>query len=167
MRRGEDGGGQRERFERRVSPSARCFVRMRGAGGKEEGRKGQCASDKNSPNPSLITMPAKSEILTAVAPRRAAPSRREERRAEGERDRERTRSTPKKLDSFLHGQKQRRRASALREVSDKERAPLTPCFSPRNPPASPVTPTIFLVHRRPSMFRGAPKPPPFTLRLYV
>jgi len=60
--------GRRERFERRVSPSARCFVR----GGEKEGRRGSARrNDKNSPNPSLITMPAKSEILTAVAPRRA------------------------------------------------------------------------------------------------
>lgn len=65
------GKGRRERFERRVSPSARCFVREGGReGGRDEGV-GARRGDKNSPNPSLITMPAKSEILTAVAPRRA------------------------------------------------------------------------------------------------
>jgi len=36
-------------------------------------------------------MPAKSEILTAVAPRRIAPRRREERRARRTRERERER----------------------------------------------------------------------------
>lgn len=72
----------------------------RGAGGKkggvEGGGRGSARGDKNSPNPSLITMPAKSEILTAVAPRRAAPRRitprrREKRRTERESEREKER----------------------------------------------------------------------------
>lgn len=85
--------GRRERFEWRVSPSARCFVR----GGEKEGRRGGARrGDKNSPNPSLITMPAKSEILTAVAPRRAAPRhialrRGKERRGEQSKKKERER----------------------------------------------------------------------------
>lgn len=117
--------GKRERFERRVSPSARCFVR----GGEKEGRRGGVRrGDKNSPNPSLITMPAKSEILTAVAPRHIALKRGEQSKARRKRERERVGEkegvrSPKKLDSFLRDQRQRRRASVLREVSDKERAP--------------------------------------------
>jgi len=75
--------GRRERFERRVSPSARCFVR----GEEKEGRRGGARrGDKNSPNPSLITMPAKSEILTAVAPRHIALRRGEHSKAERERE---------------------------------------------------------------------------------
>lgn len=54
MRKGEKGkvGGSK----RRLSPSVRCFVQAAAE-----------ALDKNSPNPSLITMPVKSEILTAAA----------------------------------------------------------------------------------------------------
>lgn len=76
----------------------------------------------------MITMPAKSEILTAVAPRHIALKRGEQSKARRKRDRERVGEkegvrSPKKLDSFLRDQRQRRRASVLREVSDKERAP--------------------------------------------
>lgn len=50
------------------------------------GGRGQLAAGarggKNSPNPSLITMPAKSEILTAAAPHRVVERREEERREE-------------------------------------------------------------------------------------
>lgn len=59
MRKGEKGkvGGSK----RRLSPSVRCFVQAAAE-----------ALDKNSPNPSLITMPVKSEILTAAAAAAAA-----------------------------------------------------------------------------------------------
>lgn len=85
---------------------------------------------------------------------------------ERERGGERRECAPKKLDSFLRDQKQRRRASVLREVSDKERAPhyllLLPLPLPR--PPSLATPTNLLgsIARDP----GARNPPPFTLRLF-
>lgn len=59
MRKGQKGkvGGSK----RRLSPSVRCFVQAAAE-----------ALDKNPPNPSLITMPVKSEILTAAATAAAA-----------------------------------------------------------------------------------------------
>lgn len=53
-------------------------------------------------------------------------------------------AAPKKLDSFLRDQRRaRRRASVLREVSDKERAPLT-LASPPSPRLLFATPTNLL-----------------------
>ena len=47
----------------RLSPSARCVL---------SGAEGEAPVGKNAPNPSLITMPAKSEILTAARHRALA-----------------------------------------------------------------------------------------------
>lgn len=66
-----------------------------------EGERGSARGDKNLPNPSLITMPAKSEILTAAAPLRKGGKITERERERG-RDREE------------EGEKERRQCALLR-----------------------------------------------------
>lgn len=68
------------------------FCTAEGLEGGREGERGSARGDKNLPNPSLITMPAKSEILTAAAPlRKGGKITEKERERETEKKRERKR----------------------------------------------------------------------------
>lgn len=68
------------------------FCTAEGLEGGREGERGSARGDKNLPNPSLITMPAKSEILTAAAPlRKGGKITERERKIETEKKRERKR----------------------------------------------------------------------------
>lgn len=84
-----EGGGEGK--IRTASQSICPVFCPRGEREKEEGRGSARQGDKNSPNPSLITMPTKSEILTAAPRHIAEERRREERRTKRSREKERER----------------------------------------------------------------------------